>query len=239
MEALKFLKELRGRYAYGGHADNKAVFKFDEVNYAICGIAVDYESSELFFDITKADTSILTWGEIQRNLRGSWGKYSALEDFGFIEKIDRDKKMTCEVESGRKCYFNPTIAFDFDGTITAHDVASPEFDVIPPPKENCVAVMNRLYEEGYTIIINTLRDDGEWERSAKKYLNKHGIPFHLFNANQQQKIDIYGESRKIAADIYVDDRNLGGLPDDFEVIYALIKKQFEVIGKTTFLETKI
>jgi len=130
-----------------------------------------------------------------------------------------------------KYRFQKTIGLDFDGTITSGESSGPWN--IPAPRKNAVAVINKWANDGYIVIINTLRE-GEWEDAARAYLSEHGILFHLFNVQDQKRVDAYGlDSRKISADIYIDDRNLGGIPDDFAVIDELVRKQIGLpyVGK--------
>lgn len=122
-----------------------------------------------------------------------------------------------------KNQFQKTIAVDFDGTITSEDTKS--VNGIPPPRKNAVRVITRWIEEGYVVIINTLRGREDWELQARDYLARYNIPFTYFNENAVERIEAYGDVRKIAADIYVDDRNLGGIPDDFEDIDRFVKAQ--------------
>lgn len=110
-----------------------------------------------------------------------------------------------------------TLAIDFDGTIVEN--AYPEIGNLKP---NVVEVMNRLRDEGYRIVINTCRT-GQHELNARICLNDNNIPFHYLNENTlESRLEFTEESRKLSADIYIDDRNLLGIPDDWEKIYDLI-----------------
>lgn len=131
--------------------------------------------------------------------------------------------------------FQKLIAIDFDGTITSRDDRKP--GNLPEPRKNAISVINQWYEEGYIITINTLRGEpgqmNEWEREAREYLTKYGIPFHYFNENAPDRIQAYYNSRKIGADIYIDDKNLGGLPEDFVDIDRIVKSQIGLPYKRT------
>lgn len=110
-----------------------------------------------------------------------------------------------------------TLAIDFDGTIVEN--AFPEVGAL---RLNVVQVINRLHREGYKIVINTCRT-GQHEMDARMCLMDNGIPFDYLNENTAELIaEFPEESRKLSADLYIDDRNLGGIPDDWEVIYYLI-----------------
>jgi hypothetical protein len=109
------------------------------------------------------------------------------------------------------------IIIDFDGTIV-HD-SWPEIGTIKP---NAKAVINRLFDAGHKIVINTCRADG-YAAAAYDWLISHGIQFHAFNENLPELVDYYGsDCRKISGDVYIDDKNLGGIPDDWDEIERMI-----------------
>lgn len=108
------------------------------------------------------------------------------------------------------------ISIDFDGTIV-----NEMWPRIGSMKKGAREVINRLYSEGHYIIINTLRE-GPYELEARLYLKRAGINYHGFNENHPDAVVKYYDSRKIGADIYIDDRNIGGIPD-WETIYKIIQ----------------
>ncbi|MEI7504395.1 MAG: hypothetical protein WCJ61_14035, partial [Paludibacter sp.] len=63
------------------------------------------------------------------------------------------------------------------------------------------------------------------------YCRNKGLEFYAVNNNYPEESDAVIEPRKLAADLFIDDRNLGGLPD-WGVIYQMIKSQkcFEPIS---------
>ena len=114
------------------------------------------------------------------------------------------------------------IAIDFDGTIVEH-----KWPEIGSLRKNAKTVINRLYDAGAKIIIWTCRTQDSWladrntHQEAIDFLKKEGIKFHEINKN----VSIQGgfnPSPKIYADLYIDDRQLGGIPDDWEEIYKII-----------------
>lgn len=110
-----------------------------------------------------------------------------------------------------------TLAIDFDGTIVTNDY--PEVGTLKP---NVVETIQKLYAEGYTILINTCRT-GVYEKDAIQCLKKNKIPYHAINENLPEVVMQYpAEARKLSADLYIDDRNLGGIPDDWHDIYNMI-----------------
>lgn len=95
------------------------------------------------------------------------------------------------------------IAVDFDGTIVEN--AYPE---IGAPMGYAIPALQYLKKKGHTIIINTCRA-GKYFEEAKIWLIKHAIPFDFINENDPKRIAQYGEdTRKISADIYIDDKNI-------------------------------
>ena len=99
------------------------------------------------------------------------------------------------------------IAVDFDGTI-AEEIWPGPGPIMPEAKR----VINGWYDLGHTIIINTCRS-GKHEGAAEELLRETGIKFHWINTNDPKLIYQYGmDCRKISADVYIDNRNMGGLP---------------------------
>jgi hypothetical protein len=94
-------------------------------------------------------------------------------------------------------------AVDFDGTIV--EAKYPEIgSVIPDAVEFC----RQAREKGHILILNTCRTGTDLVE-AVKFCEEHGIIFDHVNENAVHLIDQLGDCRKIAADYYIDDRNLG------------------------------
>lgn len=110
-----------------------------------------------------------------------------------------------------------TLSIDFDGT-----VAAGKYPEIGEMLDQADVYINMLYAEGFHIIINTCRT-GIHMNNAVEFMYKKGIKFHQINQNNPAYCHLYQEDcRKINADIYIDDKNLGGLPGHWSVIYQLI-----------------
>ncbi len=108
------------------------------------------------------------------------------------------------------------IAVDFDGTIVEH--AYPE---IGKPKLFAFDVLKKLQQQGHQIILWTVRE-GKLLEEAVEFCRKHGIEFYAVNKNYpEEKFEPGQTARKILADVYIDDRNLGGLPD-WGVIWQML-----------------
>ncbi len=97
----------------------------------------------------------------------------------------------------------PTIAIDFDGTITNYKGYKGK-GIFDDPLPKCREEIKKIIEQGWTVIINTTRAE-TWE--VQKYLNKHKIPFHYINYNPTNT-DLHLSPAKVIADVYLDDRNV-------------------------------
>lgn len=110
------------------------------------------------------------------------------------------------------------LAIDFDGTI-----ATDSFPQVGTLRKDADIIIRKLYKEGHDIIINTCRT-GKYEGLAEYFLKKHKIPYHFINSNLPRVIDFYKQDcRKVSADYYIDNRNIGGLPS-WKEIYKIISK---------------
>ena len=116
-----------------------------------------------------------------------------------------------------------TIAVDFDGTIVEHD-----YPKIGKPIPFAFDVLRKLHqEEHHKLILWTMRE-GQFLQEAVDYCAKNGVFFYACNKNYPEEEFQEGDPRKIGADIYIDDRNIGGLPD-WGVIYNIIKTGANVL----------
>lgn len=109
-----------------------------------------------------------------------------------------------------------TIAVDFDGTIVTH-----AYPKIGKPIPFAIESLRKLQEEGkHHIILWTVRE-GNLLQEAVAYCKQRGLEFYAVNANYPEENIGKASSRKVVADLYIDDRNLGGIPD-WGVIYKMI-----------------
>jgi hypothetical protein len=109
------------------------------------------------------------------------------------------------------------IAVDFDGTIV--EEAYPK---IGKPMPFAIDVLKKLQEEeGHQLILWTVRE-GKLLDEAVEYCRVRGVEFYAVNKLVPDNIDIL-MPRKVAVDIFIDDRNVGGLPD-WGLIYRMITK---------------
>jgi hypothetical protein len=103
------------------------------------------------------------------------------------------------------------IAVDFDGTIVDH-----EYPAIGKEKLFAFQTLRELEKLGARLILWTFRTGKELDE-AVVYCRKNGIEFYAVNKNYPEEIFDDTVSRKIDADIYIDDKNIGGFPGWSEV----------------------
>ena len=109
-----------------------------------------------------------------------------------------------------------TIAVDFDGTIVEH-----RYPAIGPEKPFAIDTLKYLCAQRHKLILWTVRE-GELLDEAVAYCRRRGLEFYAVNKNYpEEKPTHEGYSRKLQADLFIDDRNLGGLPDWGE-IYCML-----------------
>ena len=110
------------------------------------------------------------------------------------------------------------IAVDFDGTIVEH-----KYPAIGKEKPFAVETLRTLAEEGHKLILWTSRD-GELLEEALEFCRQRGLDFYAVNSNYPRGALFTresGRSCKVVADVYIDDRNIGGLPD-WGTIYEIV-----------------
>ena len=96
------------------------------------------------------------------------------------------------------------IAIDFDGTIV--EDAYPK---IGEPMIFAFDTMKKLQNEGHRLILWTYRN-GRKLQEAVDFCEANGIEFYAVNKNYPEEEFDGKISRKIHADLFIDDRNVGG-----------------------------
>ncbi len=107
------------------------------------------------------------------------------------------------------------IAVDFDGTIV--EDAYPK---IGRAKLFAFDTLKKLQKDGYRLILWTYRK-GKRLDQAVEFCRENGIEFYAVNNSFPEEDHDPKVSRKIHADIFIDDRNVGGFPGWGE-IYQMI-----------------
>lgn len=110
-----------------------------------------------------------------------------------------------------------TIAVDFDGTIVTH-----AYPAIGKPIPFAIETLKKLQQEDHHLIILWSVREGHLLEEAVKYCHDKGLDFYAVNTNfPDEPVEDGLTARKLTADLFIDDRNLGGLPD-WGIIYQMI-----------------
>ncbi len=115
-----------------------------------------------------------------------------------------------------------TIAVDFDGTIVRH-----RYPDIGSEIPFAVQTLKMLTREGHHLILWSCRE-GQLLQDAIDWCRERGLEFYAVNKDfPEEDVDKNRHySRKLKVELFIDDRNVGGLPD-WGVIYRMIHE-----GKT-------
>lgn len=116
------------------------------------------------------------------------------------------------------------IAVDFDGTVVEH-----EYPKIGRPIPFAIETLKQLQRDGHTLLMWSVRE-GSLLQEAIDYVEERGVKYFAYNKNYPEE-DRSTAARKLNADIFIDDRNVGGLPD-WGLIYRSIKAAEK--GEMTF-----
>lgn len=104
-------------------------------------------------------------------------------------------------------FINPNskvIAVDFDGTIVEH-----KYPEIGKEMLFAFTTLKALQQKGHKLLLWTIRT-GELLDEAVEFCRKNGVEFYAVNKNYPEEVLDEKTSRKLNADIFIDDRNIGG-----------------------------
>jgi len=121
-----------------------------------------------------------------------------------------------------------TIAVDFDGTIVEH-----RYPEIGKEKLFAFETLKELQKQGHLLILWTFRTGKELEE-AVEYCRKNGLEFFAVNNSYPEEEFNPSISRKINADLFIDDRNIGGLIGWGE-IYQMLSENVSQPERELFL----
>lgn len=109
------------------------------------------------------------------------------------------------------------IAVDFDGTIVEH-----KYPAIGNEIPFATETLKQLIRDHHKLILWSVRE-GDLLQEAVDWCRERGVEFYAVNKDfpEEQQTQAHHFSRKIKADLFIDDRNLGGLPD-WGTIYEMI-----------------
>lgn len=112
-----------------------------------------------------------------------------------------------------------TIAIDFDGTIVEH-----RYPEIGEEIPFAVDTLKMLIADRHRLILWSVRE-GKLLDDAIEWCRKRGIEFYAVNRDYpEEEVEKNNHfSRKLKVDMWIDDRNVGGLPD-WGTIYRMISQ---------------
>lgn len=118
------------------------------------------------------------------------------------------------------------IAVDFDGTIVTH-----EYPRIGREIPFAIQTLKMLKKDGHKLILWSVRE-GALLNEAIEWCRERGLEFYAANKDypEEEVCNNNHYSRKLKADVWIDDRNVGGLPD-WGTIYRIIteRKTYEEV----------
>lgn len=110
------------------------------------------------------------------------------------------------------------IAVDFDGTIVEH-----KYPMIGKERPFAIDTLKQLAQDGHTLILWTVRE-GKTLEDAVDFCRERGLEFYSVNSNYPEKAWAATGGRKLKADLFIDDCNLGGIPE-WDEIYEMISNK--------------
>ncbi len=116
-----------------------------------------------------------------------------------------------------------TIAVDFDGTIVRD-----QYPDIGREVPFATQTLKMLIKDGHHLVLWSVRE-GHLLDEAVEWCRERGVEFYAVNKNFEEESDDPSHSRytrKLKVDMFIDDRNVGGLPS-WSTIYQIIRE-----GKT-------
>lgn len=119
-----------------------------------------------------------------------------------------------------------TIAVDFDGTIVEH-----RYPEIGKELPFATQTLKMLIADRHKLILWSVRE-GKLLDDAVEWCRQRGVEFYAVNKDfpEEDLSKNQSFSRKLKADVWIDDRNIGGLPD-WGTIYQMIteRKTYEQV----------
>ena len=107
------------------------------------------------------------------------------------------------------------IAVDFDGTIVEH-----QFPEIGSELLFAIETLKELQKQKHQLVLWTFRS-GQYLDDAVEYCRQRGLEFYAVNKNYPEEEFTESISRKINADLFIDDRNLGGFPG-WQAVFEMV-----------------
>ena len=113
-----------------------------------------------------------------------------------------------------------TIAVDFDGTIVTH-----EYPAIGVERPFAIDTLKMLIRDQHKLILWSVRE-GKLLDEAVEWCRERGVEFYAVNRDYPEETTKNNPhfSRKLKVDLFIDDRNVGGLPD-WGTIYRMVSER--------------
>jgi hydroxymethylpyrimidine pyrophosphatase-like HAD family hydrolase len=112
-----------------------------------------------------------------------------------------------------------TIAVDFDGTIVEDN-----YPGIGKPQLFAFDTLKKLQDKGHRLILWTYRH-GKALDEAVAFCKENGIVFYAVNKSFPEEIFDDKYSRKLNADLFIDDRNFGGMVSWGEIYQSIMGEE--------------
>jgi len=112
-----------------------------------------------------------------------------------------------------------TIAIDFDGTIVEH-----RYPEIGEEIPFAIDTLKMLIKDHHRLILWSVRE-GKLLDDAIEWCRARGVEFWAVNRDYPEETNDNNQhfSRKLKVDMFIDDRNVGGLPD-WGTIYQMVSQ---------------
>ncbi len=120
------------------------------------------------------------------------------------------------------------ISIDFDGTVVEH-----RYPKIGEEIPHATEVLKKLQADGHKLVLWTVREGRQLEE-AIEWCRERGVEFSAINETLRSSGEHSHNTRKIDADIYIDDCNIGGR-FDWESVYHMIHDNltyYDIIRET-------
>ncbi|MDD5861113.1 MAG: hypothetical protein PUD15_00930 [Prevotella sp.] len=114
------------------------------------------------------------------------------------------------------------IAVDFDGTIVEN-----RYPEIGEERPFATETLKMLQRHHHQLILWTCRE-GKLLDEAIQWCHERGVDFWAVNRDYPEENGTQNNnnfSRKIKADLFIDDRNVGGLPDWGEIYHIIVERK--------------
>jgi hydroxymethylpyrimidine pyrophosphatase-like HAD family hydrolase len=114
------------------------------------------------------------------------------------------------------------IAVDFDGTIVENKYPKIGREII-----FAIDTLKALNKKGHQIILWSFRSGKQLE-DAVAFCEARGIEFYAVNKSYPEEVYDESISRKINADLFIDDRNIGGMLSWGEIYHMICPEESRI-----------